>query len=508
MSIFPTELVHLIFEHLWESLREHAGEDYLIRPAPFTVIFVFGQLRLVCSTWADLIENKFLIRLAEPRPDADLTLEKVGDLRVCRTLRLKAKRDEMEDTALDRWRAGLEGRTHLNEFIMSLQNSSNVMSFIPVSTLAESQLQTMADVVEELPEEQRRRIRKLTVDLEDEDEQEAMVTGFIRGSTLRRLAAILPEVQELRITADRPSELAERDEGSESEFWSGLRYIYVANMDIVTGPLSARAPLEISTITRIFNTSAATLREIVLTNTVCTTIQRNRSTLLEVFGRATYPSLTKLHILSPPRTHESPIDDALFAKFPALTDLALTLSETATPSFLSHLPRTLTHLTLELPYLNSLWSQAIQTFITARGSTLQFLSVDLPESVVNDNGEGTSRIILKEIRLIIKICRAYDVVFATSDERTWGGDGDGGDGKQGLYVPEKEDKEADQELSSVGESEIEDGDDWDAEDWGIFRRNWSEEKKRSMVLGEFEGSFLSRWSSAWSNASLVHSQLT
>jgi hypothetical protein len=155
MPILPTELVHLVFEPIWDSLCKHAGEDYLVRPQFSSFAAVFGNLRLVRRSWAAHVDQKFSVRVRSVRCDLKdpmylyyLAKGSKGDLRACRLHEMRVQREDTEDAALARWQADLEGRTHLEEFVLRLQNDDDMddIGFILVSDLAEEQLQTMTRV--------------------------------------------------------------------------------------------------------------------------------------------------------------------------------------------------------------------------------------------------------------------------------------------------------------------------------------------------------------------------
>lgn len=86
-------------------------------------------------------------------------------------------------------------------------------------------------------------------------------------------------------------------------------------------------------------------------------------------------------------------------------------------------------------------------------------------------------LLVEDLTAISDLCDREGLLFASADERLWGGNED-------LWELDKEDEVA-SEGSGVASSGVEEVEDFDAEDMAIFASKWSAQKRRDMAVGEF-----------------------
>lgn len=485
MATLPTEIVQLILEQLWDSLAFDLVSGHTERVTGPAVAFLFGPLRVVDHRWLALV-HPIWHRVEHLKHEEITTLE---DLARSRYYNMDALSREDEVAALARWSAEIEERPFLRDVSMKLQQSENLLGTLPMSTLADEQLQSMAEVWTDAPTQQQDRVKTLRIIIEKETEGHG-IPGYIRPQHLAILAQALPAAVDIHLLAEDPTELSgPLLEGG--PWWKKLQHLHVNNFDVISTRLSlpSASPWN-PAFTEMLQASSTTLKTLELLNCTFSTIDEEPLPLQDVMKGLTFPSLTKLSVLHAVSDVESPISADLFTAFPKLQELALTVGSSQDAAFLRNVPPSLTHLTLEIHRLDSPWMTALTTFITSHSSTLRYLSVDLAEARLEDPefGPQASFFPLPSLQRLMQLCREHSILFATTDERTWGGSHPDGDGKMPVFslsTQQKEDLEDGE--SSLGESEVQDEDDWDAEDWLVFAARWSEQKRRDMALGESSG---------------------
>lgn len=88
----------------------------------------------------------------------------------------------------------------------------------------------------------------------------------------------------------------------------------------------------------------------------------------------------------------------------------------------------------------------------------------------------TDPLSIEDLTAISDICDRKGILFASADERLWGGNED-------LWELDADDEMA-SEGSGVASSGVEEVEDFDAEDDVFWASKWSAEKRRDMAIGE------------------------
>ncbi|ORY88152.1 hypothetical protein BCR35DRAFT_351269 [Leucosporidium creatinivorum] len=482
----PNEVVHHIFEALWDLISIHPARDYAaVPPAPGQY---FANALLVSKTWYNLALPFYVRWWSRGEPDRILEFVKekqVGPL--VRHLTMRAWSDVQHVTIPLRpelWTEMFKTVTHLVSLTVRVDRLDLPSARPNGPTATRGWIGCIIDTLERLPAEQRNRIRKLNL-------QFANDVIVIEDWVIHSFAEALPNVGSMLLQGfGPPTESGElsivktgRIPEDEARWWTGLKHLSLLHFQ-------TQAEVgETSVATSILAASSASLKTLVIEEFVQQFPFAAASPLSDILGTSTYPSLNRLFLTGPPLIKGQ---ETIFHQLPALTHLNVPIasrppphpSVAARPSLLENLPRSLTHLTLNLETLSGGWRDALESWIPQR-EALRYLSIDKedpPDTPFRLMGLipialDTPPLLVEDMMAISNLCDRMGILFASADERLWGGNED-------LWELEKEDEVA-SEGSGVGSSGVEEVEDFDAEDSAVFASRWSAQKRRDMAVANF-----------------------